>query len=83
MSDRAWWYDEGECGPPTLEDDLWFTSHMDDPVKRDPKPMEGQEVLPGIYQVGGTIHWADGRKTELPTEMVEYDPRDDNSPDVW
>lgn len=35
-----------DVGAPTLEDDLWFTSHMDDPIKRDPKPMEGQEMLP-------------------------------------
>lgn len=70
MTAPAYWIDEGECGPPSLEDDLWFTSHMDDPVRRDPKPMEGQEVLPGIYQVGGTFRWADGRVEEIPARTV-------------
>lgn len=45
MTDPAHWLDDGLTGPPTLEDDLWFTSHMDDPIKRDPKPMEGQMTL--------------------------------------
>lgn len=38
-----------EYGPPTLEDDAWFTQYvasLDYPkVKRDPKPMQGQRTL--------------------------------------
>lgn len=44
----AGWYDEGESGPPTMEDWEWYVAHVmvvqDRPpaVSRQPPPMDGQ-----------------------------------------
>lgn len=48
MSDG--WYDESESGPPTMEDDAWYTHAVVSlgypKVKRGDVPMDGQTALP-------------------------------------
>lgn len=49
MSEAAWWYDEQESGPPTIEDDAWFQHHVVSKgypkVKREPEQLPGQTRL--------------------------------------
>lgn len=72
MSEQAYWIDEGESGPPSLEDDAWlthFVASLNYPKgRRDLKPMEGQmsitdpwlvvSPLPTHIEVNG--HHVDG-----------------------
>lgn len=50
MNDKqAYWLDDGETGPPTIEDDAWFTHSVASlgypRLERGPKPYPGQMDL--------------------------------------
>lgn len=49
MNEAAWWYDEQESGPPTIEDDAYWQHHVVSKgypkVKREPEQLPGQDRL--------------------------------------
>lgn len=54
--DKAYWIDEQESGPPTIEDDAWYQHHVVSrgypKVKREPEQLPGQQTFddPAQYE---------------------------------
>lgn len=56
-NEQAYWLDDGETGPPTPEDDAWFShfiASLNYPrAKRGPEPYPGQLDITEDWREGG------------------------------